>query len=83
MPEPRNCEQIGEEPQELVVFWRLRKEDGVAEAVAWSHQSGAELRIMADERLVRSRLFSRVDDLVDYAATEQARLEARGWILTA
>jgi hypothetical protein len=66
--------------QELVVFWRLRKEDGVAEAVAWSHPDGAELRIMADGHLVRSRVFRDIDTLVEYALGEQRRLERRGWI---
>ena len=34
-----------------MVLWRLRKEEGVATAVVWSHGEGAELRILADGRV--------------------------------
>jgi hypothetical protein len=84
MPQVRRLERDGGgDPRQLVVFWRLRQEEGVAEAVAWSHPDGAELRILADGRFVRSRVFSDLDALVDYVLREQARLERRGWIAAA
>jgi hypothetical protein len=66
---------------ELLVFWRLRKEDAVAEAVAWSHPFGVDLRIIADGHFVRSRVFDDLDLLVDYVRQELVRLEDRGWVL--
>lgn len=74
---------IPDEAQELVVLWRLRKEDGIASAVVWSHAAGAELRILADGHLVRSRVFVDLDQLIEYARAEQNRLDRRGWILSA
>jgi hypothetical protein len=68
------------EGEELVVFWRMRKEEGLAEAVVWSHPRGAELRILADRHFVRSRIFDDLDALVEYATSEYDRLVRRGWV---